>query len=61
MSGTLYKVMWEIELEADTAEDAARQALNIQRDPESIALLFDVENTETGELDLIDLLDCEDE
>lgn len=38
----LYRVRWEIDLEADTPEEAARQALDIHRDPESMATLFDV-------------------
>ena len=40
-----FKVTWEIEIEADTPEDAARQALAIQRDPESIATVFEVKAT----------------
>ncbi|MBE0558607.1 MAG: hypothetical protein IH628_15380 [Proteobacteria bacterium] len=35
-----YKVVWEIDLNAESPEDAARQALEIQRDPESIATCF---------------------
>lgn len=37
-----YRVSWVIELEAESAEAAARQALVIQRDPSSIATVFDV-------------------
>lgn len=37
-----YRVIWEIDIEAETAEDAARQALEIQRNPESIATVFGV-------------------
>ena len=37
-----YHIRWEIELHADSHEDAARQALAIQRDPESIATVFEV-------------------
>lgn len=42
--GTLksYHVMWEIDLDATSAEDAARRALKIQRDPGSMATVFDV-------------------
>ncbi len=39
---TQYLVKWEIDIEADTPEDAARQALEIQRDPESKATCFEV-------------------
>ena len=35
-----YRVVWEIDLDAESVEDAARQALEIQRDPESIATCF---------------------
>jgi desulfoferrodoxin (superoxide reductase-like protein) len=33
-------VMWEMDFEATDARDAARQALEVQRDPESIATVF---------------------
>lgn len=37
-----YLVQWEIELSADTPEEAAQAALEIMRDPESTALFFKV-------------------
>ena len=37
-----YLVTWSIDLEAESPEDAARQALDIQRDPDSCALVFGV-------------------
>ena len=37
-----YLVTWSIDLEAESTEDAARQALDIQRDPDSCALVFGV-------------------
>ena len=37
-----YLVTWLIDLEAESPEDAARQALDIQRDPDSWALVFGV-------------------
>lgn len=37
-----YRVNWVIDLEADTPEEAALAALAIQRNPESIATVFDV-------------------
>lgn len=40
-----YHVTWEIELWAETPEEAAADALAIQRDPESIATLFAVRDT----------------
>jgi hypothetical protein len=37
-----YRVMWEIDMDAESAEEAARKALAIMRDPESIATVFEV-------------------
>lgn len=37
-----YRVTWEIDIEAISAVDAARQALEIQRDRASIATVFRV-------------------
>lgn len=36
-----YQVTWTIDIDADSHEDAARKALEIQRDPDSIALVFE--------------------
>lgn len=49
-----YKVVWEIDLDADSPEDAAREALEIQRDPISMATCFIVidENGTRQEIDL---------
>jgi hypothetical protein len=35
-----YKIRWEIDIEADTPEEAAKKALLIQRDRESLATHF---------------------
>lgn len=40
-----YKVRWEIDIEANTPEQAAVLALAIQRDPSSIATVFDVKDS----------------
>ena len=37
-----YHVVWEIDVSAESPRDAAAQALAIQRDPSSIATVFDV-------------------
>lgn len=37
-----YRVMWFIDVEAETHMDAALQAQEIQRDPASIATVFSV-------------------
>jgi len=39
----MYRVSWVIDIEADSAEEAAREALAIQRDPQSLATVFTVE------------------
>lgn len=38
----IYQVVWEIEFEAMDPEHAARLALEVHRDPESIATVFKV-------------------
>ena len=38
-----YLVTWTIDLEADNPMDAAQEALNIQRDWEATATLFEVQ------------------
>jgi hypothetical protein len=48
-----WNVVWTIEIEAETAEEAARKALEIHRDPESNATVFEV-NGETIDLTEID-------
>lgn len=43
-----YEVRWRIEIEAKTPLEAARKALAIQRDPDSLATVFDVYWTEAN-------------
>lgn len=53
---TTYRVEWVIDIEADTPEEAARKALAIQRNPESIATVFDVlECDQSGDVTRVDL------
>ncbi len=40
-----YQVIWAIDLDAESHEEAARLALEIQRDPESAATCFAVMDT----------------
>lgn len=49
-----YRVKWEIDIEADSPEEAAKEALKIQRDPDSVATIFDVidDNGVTIQIDL---------
>lgn len=53
----LYRVTWEIELDADTAKEAAEKALAVHRNPESIATVFKVapKNGESTQIDLTQL------
>ena len=37
-----FRVSWKIDIEAESAEEAARAALAIQREPDSIATVFEV-------------------
>ena len=37
-----YRVRWEIDVDARNVTEAAKRALEIQRDPESTALFFEV-------------------
>jgi len=53
---TDYRVVWEIDVEASTPEEAAREALKIQRDPESEAVFFTVKDHMSQiEVSLLDL------
>ena len=50
-----YLVSWYIDIDAATPDDAAIQALTIQRDPDSIATVFEVTDQESGEKVTVDL------
>jgi hypothetical protein len=50
----LYLVTWQIDIEADTPQEAARKALLIQRKHDSIATVFDVTD-EAGQTSTFDL------
>lgn len=39
-----YRVKWEVDVDASSPEQAARKALAMQRNPESIATVFEVTN-----------------
>lgn len=57
---TLYHVSWEIEIDADSPEQAAEEALDIQQDPESTATLFLVTHgTRQFVVDVSDDIDCD--
>lgn len=49
-----YRVSWVIELDAESPVEAAALALEIQRDPESIATVFEVQEVAgpSGQVDL---------
>ena len=51
-----YTVSWTIDaIDAKTPVDAARLALEIQRDPGSTATVFEVKDSDTKKLYIIDL------
>lgn len=51
-----YRVMWCIDLEADSPEHAARLAREIQEDPESLANVFRVAPTaDSKAITIVDL------
>jgi len=43
-----YRLVWEIDIEADSPEDAAKEALLIQRDKGSDATCFTVTDKESN-------------
>jgi len=60
-----YFVEWNIELDAESHLEAAKEALRIQRDPDSIATIFTVTKPRTGNneriIRVIDVLEAEKE
>ena len=52
-----FTVIWEIEIDADSAKEAAKLARSFQLDPQSMAVVFGVTD-ENGILTHVDLLDC---
>lgn len=59
MAMQTYIVQWEIEIKADTPEEAACRALEIQCDVHSLASVFDVVNEE-GKIDRVDIQEIKD-
>lgn len=55
-----YLVTWEMEIDAESAQQAAAKALAIHRDEESIATVFKVFECKTGDLTEVDLQDHDD-
>lgn len=51
----IFYVSWEIDIDAENAQEAAETALAIQRDPDSLATIFDVLDSDNGELTQVDL------
>lgn len=54
-----YAVIWEINIEADSPEEAAKEGIRIQQDPESLASHFHVVD-EDGVIYEVDLLEDEE-
>lgn len=51
-----YRVIWEIDIVASSPIEAAKQALEIQRNPESLATVFAIFD-EDGDFHRVDLLE----
>ena len=51
-----YRVRWEIDIDARSVTEAAKKALEIQRDPDSTALFFDVTDNVANNWVGVDLL-----
>lgn len=58
---TSYRVVWEIDVTAESAIEAAQAALDIQRDPNSTATVFSVFTEKAGpeQIDLFEFGDDE--
>jgi len=54
---TSYLVSWTIDIEADSHEEAAIEAMKIQRDPNSEAGFFEVTEQATRQVKPVDLTD----
>ena len=52
-----YFITWAVEIDAESFEDAALQALGIQRDPLSIATCFKVQSATTRKIKHLDVED----
>ncbi len=52
-----YFVTWDIDITAESHEDAARKAAEIQRDPDSTALVFTVRDVSDDSVVQVDLLE----
>ncbi len=52
---TSYLITWIIDIEADSPEEAAEEALTIQRRPNSIATVFEVLDMGTDVTTTVDL------
>lgn len=54
-----YKVVWTIDIEANSPKEAAQQALEIMQDKGSEAINFEVCNPDTGKLiESVDLMEA---
>lgn len=55
----LFRVRWEIDIDAETKEAAALAALERQRQTDSTSVIFDVREADKSEddFDIIDLID----
>lgn len=59
MTERIHKVYWEIDVEAASPLEAAKKALETQRDPESHAIVFTIVDPDDGSPHTIDLMEDE--
>jgi hypothetical protein len=50
-----YSIQWNIDLDAASPVKAAKEALKVHRDRESIATIFEVTNKKSGTMFIVDL------
>ncbi len=52
-----YLIKWEVDIEADSPQEAAKIAREMQLDPDSEAVVFDVTHPTTKEVTTVDLME----
>jgi len=57
MKSIHFLVTWEIDIYAESAQEAAEIARDIQTDKSNEATVFEVKNSKTGEVETVDLIE----
>lgn len=58
---TEYRIRYEIDIEAETPLEAAREAYECMRSPESMLPILEVFENDSGQLTLVDTIDLDEE